>query len=225
LTLIIFDLDGTIVDSRLDLANSTNEMLGTYGAPELPVDQVGGFVGEGARVLVQRALAASGLPPDIPGALDRFRGIYDRRLLEHTRPYDGIDQVIRVAARQAALAVVTNKPEGPSRRLLEAFSLNDLFRWVIGGDSGFPRKPHPGSIHHVMQSAGAAQTTTLFVGDSMIDVETARRAGIRVCVAGYGFGYLRGEIQLADGELIVHRPSDLADVFEKFAGGPFHPRS
>jgi phosphoglycolate phosphatase len=216
LTLIVFDLDGTIVDSRLDLANSTNEMLTSYGAAELPVDQVAGFVGEGARVLVQRALAASGLAEDPAEALERFRAIYDRRLLEHTRPYDDIPRILEEAARRAALAVVTNKPEAPSRRLLEAFGLAAAFRWIVGGDSAFPRKPDPASIVHLMQSAGAAPAQTLFVGDSMIDVETARRAGVTICVAGYGFGYLREELRLRAGELIVYHPSDLATIFQEF---------
>jgi phosphoglycolate phosphatase len=84
MSLIVFDLDGTLIDSRLDLAESTNEMLETYGAPALPVDVVAGMVGEGAKVLVQRALAAAGRSPDEPDALQRFRAIYDRRLLIHT---------------------------------------------------------------------------------------------------------------------------------------------
>jgi phosphoglycolate phosphatase len=215
--LILFDLDGTIVDSRLDLANSTNEMLRSYGASELPTDEVASFVGEGARVLVQRALTAAGLAEDASEALDRFRDIYDRRLLEHTRPYEGIDAVIHDAAERAALGILTNKPEAPSRRLLEAFGLSSSFRWVIGGDSGFPRKPDPASIRHLMQSAGVDEARTLFVGDSMIDVETARRAGVKVCVAGYGFGYLRGELQLRPDEPLVRQPPELSSVIRNFS--------
>ena len=117
--LVIFDLDGTLIDSRRDLAESTNEMLASYGAAALPIDEVAAMVGEGAKVLVERALAAAGLDPAAPGALDRFRAVYDRRLFEHTRPYAGIDIVVRDAAAGAALAVLSNKPEAPSRRLLE----------------------------------------------------------------------------------------------------------
>src|ERR1700680_3923497 len=130
--LIVFDLDGTLIDSRLDLAESTNEMLETYGARPLPVDEVARMVGEGAKKLVERALAASGLHPAEPHALARFRTIYDRRLLVHTRPYDGISEVIRTAAARAALAVLSNKPEAPTRRLLEAFHFASAFTWVIG---------------------------------------------------------------------------------------------
>jgi len=188
--LVVFDLDGTLVDSQRDLAESTNEMLATYGAPALPIERVAAMVGEGARVLVERALAASSLSPAVPEALDRFRAIYDRRLLIHTRPYPGIPDVVQDAAARAAVALLTNKPEAPARRLLEAFGLLASFRWVIGGDGAFPRKPDPAGLTFLMTEAGAGPATTLLVGDSMIDVQTAGRAGVRLCVASYGFARL-----------------------------------
>jgi phosphoglycolate phosphatase len=143
MTLIVFDLDGTLIDSRRDLAESTNEMLESYGAAARPIDEVAGLVGEGAKVLVERALAAAGRNPLEPGALDRFRAIYDRRLLTHTVPYPGIPELVRSAAARTPLAVLSNKPEAPTRVLLDAFDLSPYFRWVQGGDSAFPRKPHP----------------------------------------------------------------------------------
>src|SRR5262245_38434389 len=100
--LIVFDLDGTLIDSRQDLAESTNEMLESYGAPARSIDEVSAMVGEGAKKLVQRALAVSGLNPDEPDALDRFRVIYDRRLLTHTVPYAGIPEIVRAAAERAS---------------------------------------------------------------------------------------------------------------------------
>jgi phosphoglycolate phosphatase len=214
--LIVFDLDGTLVDSRFDLANSTNEMLEGYGVQALPVDAVAGMVGEGAKKLVERALAASGLDPDVPDALERFRRIYDRRLLDHTRPYDGIVDVVRQAARRAPLAVLSNKPEGPTRRILEAFDFLAPFTWVIGGDSGFPRKPDPASLQFLINQARAAAASTLLVGDSMIDIETARRANVHICVARYGFGYLRGELVLTGDELVAIEPSGVGPAIEKF---------
>jgi phosphoglycolate phosphatase len=208
--LIVFDLDGTLVDSKRDLAESTNEMLAGYGAAPLPLDHVAGFVGEGARLLVRRALAAAGLDADSPGALDRFRDIYDRRLLNHTRPYAGVPELVRDLAGRARLAVLTNKPEAPSRRLLEAFDLAPHFASVIGGDSGVPRKPDPAGLRRLMDEAGAGADATVFVGDSMIDVETARNAGVRICVALYGFGRLRGELSLTGDELVAQEPADIA---------------
>jgi len=207
--LIAFDLDGTLIDSRRDLAESTNEMLGTYGAPALPIDDVARMVGEGARVLVERALAASGLDPQTPDALDRFREIYDRRLLIHTRPYDGIAEVVENLSRSSTLAVLTNKPEAPSRRLLDAFGLAATFGTVIGGDSGPPRKPDPSGLQLLMSKYGAGAAETWLVGDSMIDVETARRAGVRICVALYGFGHLRGELRLRPDEITVSSAAEI----------------
>ena len=209
MSLIVFDLDGTLIDSRRDLAESTNEMLATYGARALPIDDVARMVGEGAKVLVQRALAAAGKNPDEPEALARFRDIYDRRLLEHTRPYGGIPEVIEALAESNVLALLTNKPEAPTRRLLEAFGLLPHFRVVIGGDSGPPRKPDPGGLQALMRECGATPARTWLVGDSMIDVETGRRAGVRICVALYGFGQLRGELDLTDAEVTVNSAAEI----------------
>jgi phosphoglycolate phosphatase len=186
--LIVFDLDGTLVDSRRDLTESVNEMLATYGAEPLAVDAVTSMVGEGARVLVSRAIRAVGGTIDAHEALARFLAIYDERLLNHTRPYDGIDAVVREAARRAAVCVLTNKPEPPTRRLLDAFDLTPSLTAIIGGDSGYPRKPDPAGLQHLMQIAPATPDQTMVVGDSEVDVETARRGGVAICVARYGFG-------------------------------------
>ena len=215
-SLVIFDLDGTIVDSQLDLANSTNEMLEGYGARPLPVERVAAMVGEGAKKLVERALAEAAISADLDEALSRFRVVYDRRLLEHTRPYAGIDEVIRAPGALARRAVLTNKPAGPSQRLLEAFNLAAEFEWTIGGDSGFPRKPDPSAVRHLIACAGTTAAHTLFVGDSMVDVETARHAGVRMCVARYGFGHLRGELVLNGDELIADTPEDVGKIIAGF---------
>src|SRR5262245_35429440 len=213
--LVIFDLDGTLIDSRRDLAESTNEMLASYGAPPLPIDDVAAMVGEGAKVLVERALAAAGLNPGAPEALDRFRAIYDRRLFEHTRPYPGIVDVVRAAAARAALAVLSNKPEAPSRRLLDGFDLSASFRWVVGGDGPFPRKPDPAAVAFLRTEADASAGRTLLVGDSTIDVETARRAGVRLCVARYGFGRLDAQA-IAVGTEVAATPADVGVAIARF---------
>ena len=208
--LIVFDLDGTLIDSRLDLAESTNEMLGTFGAPALAVDRVAMMVGEGARKLVVQALAASNIDADADEALRRFREIYDRRLLVHTRPYEGIPETVDRLSRQATLAVLTNKPDAPSRRLLDAFELSGYFGQILGGDSEFARKPDPEGLRALMTKYGASPADTWLIGDSMIDVETARNAGTRMCVVLYGFGQLRGELVLNGSEAIARTPSEIA---------------
>ena len=215
MALVVFDLDGTLIDSRLDLAESTNEMLQTYGAPALPVDRVAMMVGEGARKLVERALAASDLDPAEPDALPRFLEIYARRLLVHTRPYDGILYAVAALGRTHRLAVLTNKPADPTRRLLEAFNLSSHFADVIGGDSPWARKPDPAGLRALMDKGGATASDTWLVGDSMIDVETARNAGVKMCVVLYGFGQLRGELVLNGSEFTAATPAEIVDAVTK----------
>jgi phosphoglycolate phosphatase len=214
--LIVFDLDGTLIDSRRDLAESANRMLASYGAAPLPVDSVAGMVGEGARILVERALAATGLDPREPEALRRFLAAYDEELLVHTRPYEGVVAALEEVSSVAPIAVLTNKPEAPTRRLLEVFGMDPFVRWSIGGDSGFARKPDPAGLRSLVSSAGARPDTTLLVGDSMVDVETARRAGTRMCLARYGFGGLRGPLVLAGEEWDVGDPRDLVVALRRF---------
>lgn len=206
----VFDLDGTIIDSRRDLAESANEMLETYGAGPLSIEAVTGMVGEGARVLVERALRAAGLDPAEPEALARFLASYDRRLLVHTRPYDGLSDVIHDAARRGVVAVLTNKPEAPARRILDAFALSRSIAWVVGGDSGFARKPDPSALVDLVARTGTTAARTMMVGDSPVDAETARRAGVTFCAALYGFGRATG------GDVAVASAAELDAVIRTF---------
>lgn len=210
-SLVVFDLDGTLIDSRADLAASTNAMLVTFGAAALPDAQVSSFVGEGARMLVSRALEASALPvAQVDVALARFLEIYNSKLTDVTRPYDGVVAVLEHAvAAGAALGVITNKPQAPSDRLLHHFGLSSMFQWVIGGDTAFARKPDPASLVWMMDEAGVLPERTLFVGDSQIDAETSRRAGAVFCLAAYGFGQVRETTHLLHGEFGAESPLDI----------------
>ena len=202
--LIVFDLDGTLIDSRRDLAAAANALIVERGGSPLDEHAIGRMVGEGAAVLVQRALAAADLPLE-PGSVARFLELYDERLLDTTTPYPGIPDVVATLARSGTVAVLTNKPIAPSRRILDALGLAPLVSETIGGDSNFPKKPDPASLLHLMTRFGAAADETVLVGDSRIDHETARRAGVRVCLARYGFGFetfsaggLHGDEAIAD---------------------------
>jgi phosphoglycolate phosphatase len=192
--LIVFDLDGTLVDSRLDLAGSANRLLEQFGAGPLPVDQIVGMVGEGARMLVGRVLAAAGVDTDLDVALARFLTIYDEHLVDHTRLYPGVIDALRALEGRAALAVLTNKPGHHSTRLLEALDVRRCFFEVIGGDARWPRKPDPASLQHLIAVSGVPPASAIMVGDSMVDVETARRAEARVCIARYGFGHIPDDV-------------------------------
>ncbi len=214
--LAVFDLDGTLVDSRQDLVTSANEMLSSFGAAPLNEDAIAGFVGDGAKMLVARSLKAAAVPPgDLGVALERFLEIYNGRLLETTKPYDGIaalvDDAVDLGVR---LGVITNKPEAPTLTILNEFNLTMSFCWVIGGDGKFPRKPDPASLRWMMADAGADPSRTLFIGDSQIDVDTARAAGTRFCLAAYGFGKARGSVALLESEYSAASPRDVLPAIE-----------
>ncbi|HJZ78182.1 MAG TPA: HAD hydrolase-like protein [Vicinamibacterales bacterium] len=188
--LIVFDLDGTLIDSRRDLANATNALLVECGAAPLAEERVGRMVGDGAATLVARAFAASGVaqPPD---ALDRFLRIYGDHLLDHTQPYPGIAAALDSLGARSRLALLTNKPLASTRRILDGLALAPYFApdAVIGGDGPFPRKPDPAGLRHLAECAHVPLTDTLLVGDSAIDWRTARAAPSPLCLVRYGFGF------------------------------------
>ena len=215
--LVIFDLDGTLIDSRRDLADATNALIAEYGGPALSLEAVTAMVGEGAPVLVKRALTAAGLDPLTPGALERFLRHYDDRLTVHTRPYDGIVESLEaLRADRRVLAVLTNKPGGPTREILERLRLAPFFSQVIGGDSPHGRKPDPAGLLGIAAQAGVAPAATVIVGDSPIDVSTARAAGAVVCIARYGFGVPPGGLTPGAGELSVGHPSELPAAIRSY---------
>jgi phosphoglycolate phosphatase len=212
--LFVFDLDGTLVDSRRDIADAANELLVSYGAEAIPEEQIGRMVGDGAATLVLRALKAGGIPRP-PDALERFLAIYDRRLLNHTRPYEEIPRVLDELKNRAALAVLTNKPIAATMRILDGLDLSRYFPAdsVLGGDGRFPRKPDPSALLHLGAQAAATPLATLMVGDSGVDWRTARAAGTRVCLAGYGFGF--GSVplpELAPEERVIRTPAELLSL-------------
>jgi len=216
LRLIAFDLDGTLIDSRRDLADSANQLIEELGGEPLSEEQIGGMVGEGAALLVRRAIAAAGLPEN-PGALERFLAIYDERLLNHTRAYDGVADVVRGARGRARVSVLTNKPLAPTERVLAGLGLRGLFDEVIGGDGPYPRKPDPAGLNALMASAQASPDRTLLVGDSPIDLETAARAGAGCCLVSYGFGFRPNLFeQQRPGVRIVSSTAELSQAIEAF---------
>jgi phosphoglycolate phosphatase len=207
--LIVFDLDGTLIDSRRDLADAANALILERGGQPQPEEAVGRMVGEGAAMLVRRALTAAGLPVDA-SALPRFLELYDDRLLKTTVAYDGIPEALERLAREATLAVLTNKPLGPSRRILEALQLAPHLAETIGGDSAFPRKPDPTSLRHLMTACDAPSSATVLVGDSWVDYETARAAGVGICLVRYGFGFQSVDpSRLGGDEALVDRAADI----------------
>lgn len=207
--LIVFDLDGTLVDSHRDLANAANALIDELGGARLTDAAIVGMVGEGAAVLVRRALGAAGLDPATPGALDRFLALYDLVLLEHTRPYAGTEEVLARLGEQAPLSVLTNKPQQATERILEGLGVRHHFRHVVGGDTPFGRKPDPAGLLHMAATAGVEPERTLMVGDSAVDLKAARNAGTRICLVRYGFGFRFTAADFRGDELFADSPSDL----------------
>lgn len=208
--MIVFDLDGTLVDSRRDLAESANELLQESGAVPLAEETIGRMVGDGAATLVSRVFAASGIrqPPD---ALRRFLSLYNGRLLRFTRPYEGIAEVLADLQPRATLAVLTNKPLAATRSILDGLELSRHFgARVVGGDGLFPRKPLPAGLQHLIADAALLPTTTMLVGDSVIDWRTAHAAGAVSCVARYGFGFFGFPVdELTSDDRVIDRPGEL----------------
>jgi phosphoglycolate phosphatase len=212
MSLIVFDLDGTLIDSRRDLADAANALIAERGGAPQPVDAIAAMVGEGAPLLVRRALAAGGLDPDDPTALPRFLELYDERLLVHTDLYDGTRAALDEISRAATLAVLTNKPQRHSERILAGLGLASMFQRIVGGDTPLRRKPDSEGLQHLMSAARAGPGDTVLVGDSGIDLRTARAAGTRICLVRYGFGFRFAAPELRGDEVIVERPGELASA-------------
>lgn len=191
---IVFDLDGTLVDSRHDLAAAVNALRRDLGVAPLTEDRVVGMTGRGARVLVEQALE------DVPGAevdgeegcLQRFLDLYFERCLETTRPYDGVREMLAALAGRVPLAVLTNKPERHARKILDGLDLlggtGARFEELIGGDTLATRKPDPEGLLHVARRLAEPIERILYVGDSAIDGETARAAGAPLALVTWGLG-------------------------------------
>jgi phosphoglycolate phosphatase len=208
---VVFDLDGTLIDSIGDLVVAVNQLLAERGGGPLRLDAVSAMVGEGAQLLIARAFEASGVRDDPRLAIPRFLQIYDAILPGNTMPYSGVPEMLQALEGVAELAVLTNKPAGATRKILSTFGLERHFRGIAGGDGPCRRKPDPEGLLHLIADAGADPDRTLMVGDSTVDLRTAHAAGTRVCIVRYGFGFTvfdRG--QLRGGEAFVDHPSEVA---------------
>ena len=147
-------------------------------------------------------------------ALARFLAAYDERLTHHTRPYDGIPDLLdELRSRPVAMALLTNKPLEQSVRILDAFGLSKYFQWVVGGDGPWPRKPEPDGMRFLMHQASACPSETVLIGDSTVDLQTSRNAGVRICLARYGFGFADLPVNdLRGDEWLVDTPAEIAGV-------------
>jgi phosphoglycolate phosphatase len=206
--LVLFDLDGTLVDSAPDIAAALNAALAELGQPTYPLPTVKTYVGDGAAKLVERAAAPT---PEVDQALllERFKAQYAANMCVETRPYPGVLETLDAfAARGTPLAVVTNKPGSLARALLEALRIDAYFAEIVGDGDGYPRKPSPEIALAVCARQGIAVGDTLLVGDGLPDVRLARAA--HVPVAAVTWGYTTREALAAESpDWIVDAPADL----------------
>jgi len=210
---VAFDLDGTLIDSRFDLASSVNHVLRTMGLPEQAAGTLYGYVGEGARVLVERALGPARCARFDEGVA-LFMDYYGEHLLDATVPYPGMVELLDdLAARGVALSVLTNKPIGLSRTILDGLALTPRFVGVIGGDSLPVRKPDPAGLDELRRLTATPRERTLLVGDSSIDVATARAGGVAFC--GVAWGLAPEALRAAAPQRIVDDAAELLTVVER----------
>jgi phosphoglycolate phosphatase len=225
--LLIFDLDGTLIDSRLDLIHSINAMLLHFGRPELPGELIATYVGDGAPTLVRRALGGPELGPVdeqfFKSALEYFLGYYRLHKLDHTTVYEGIPEVLAALASgscgadtpvrhcvQRQMAVLSNKPVNPSRDIVQALGLGDYFVRIYGGNSFPTKKPDPLGAETILHETGVAPGEALMIGDSSIDVLTGRNAGLWTCGVTYGFAPHTLEEVAPD--VVLETPGELGEL-------------
>lgn len=184
---LIFDLDGTLIDSKQDLIRSVNAMLAKMGREKLHEDTISGYIGHGAPKLVARALGNGASEAEREQALKFFLAHYEEHKLDLTRPYAGVAEALE-ELRQFPMAVLTNKPVRVSRRIVEGLGLGKYFRAVYGGNSFETKKPDPLGARKILEELGATAGEAMMVGDSEVDVQTARNAGTLAAAVNYGFG-------------------------------------
>lgn len=201
---LVFDLDGTLIDSRRDITTAVDRTRQGYGLPPLGLEQVIRMVGEGARVLIERALPE--LPPErIDEALALYLDHYRQVCLDQTRPYPGIEEMLARLAPAYPLALLSNKGEVLSRIVLRGLGLDRFFRQILGGDSLPTRKPDPSGLRLLAERLGVPVARMMLVGDTRIDAETARNAGCPFALVEWGFPRPPG----VDADLRVARADEL----------------
>ena len=220
--LVIFDLDGTLIDSRLDLVHSVNAALRHIGRAALPDDVIASYVGDGAPILIQRALGGEAVEEAVVRkGLEFFLSYYREHKLDHTTVYPGIAEALAAIQRgpngasaetQRKLAVLSNKPVNPSRAIVESLGLGRFFSQVYGGNSFPTKKPDPEGARRLLAEYGVEAQQAAMVGDSHVDIQTGQNTGMHTIGVTYGFAPHTLEEEPPD--VLIDQPHELVRVFE-----------
>jgi phosphoglycolate phosphatase len=219
--LVIFDLDGTLIDSRLDLVHSVNAALRHIGRTELPDDVIASYVGDGAPILIQRALGGEVVDEAlVRKGLEFFLKYYREHKLDHTTVYPGVAEALAAIQNSASqsqngaprkLAVLSNKPVVPSKAIVEALGLGQFFSQVYGGNSFPTKKPDPEGARRLLEEYGVQPQHAAIIGDSHVDVNTGRNAGM--VTIGVTYGFAPHTLQDEPPDVLVDHPSELPALF------------
>jgi phosphoglycolate phosphatase len=215
--LVIFDLDGTLIDSRLDLVHSVNAALRHIGRPELPDDVIASYVGDGAPILIQRALGGEATDEAlVRKGLAFFLSYYREHKLDHTTVYEGVKEALATVqlasnGTRRKLAVLSNKPVVPSRAIVEALGLGPFFTQIYGGNSFATKKPDPEGARKLLEESGVRAKEAVIVGDSHVDIETGRNAGL--WTVGVSYGFAPHTLVGNPPDVLVDTARELAEVF------------
>ena len=206
--LFIFDLDGTLIDSKRDIAASVHFTLNKLGLPPLPDETIYSFVGNGVIPLIERSV---GSKVNFQKALTIFKDHYDQHLLDTTKLFADIHKVLDHFLKKPKV-IVTNKSQGYSEKILRGLKIDHYFKGVYGGDTSFPKKPEPEVIHHILKMFKMGPEASVIIGDSRVDLETGRNAGILTC--GVTWGYRpREELEEIGCDYLIERPEKLMRLF------------
>ena len=218
--LLVFDLDGTLIDSRLDLIHSVNAMLQHIGRPALDGHVIASYVGDGAPALVRRAIGDANDEAPFRAAMEYFLGYYRIHKLDHTTVYAGMAETLAGLADPSRgnpskgvgrqMAVLSNKPVNPSRDIVQALGLGEFFVRIYGGNSFLTKKPDPLGVQTILHETGVAADEALIIGDSSIDVLTGRNAGMWTCGVTYGFA--PHSLEEVPPDVLIETPRELGEL-------------
>ncbi|MGA9544816.1 MAG: HAD-IA family hydrolase [Candidatus Sulfotelmatobacter sp.] len=219
--LVIFDLDGTLIDSRLDLVHSVNAALRHIGRPELPDEVIASYVGDGAPILIQRALGGEAVEEAVVRrGLQFFLSYYREHKLDHTTVYHGVHEALAHICSTSnkhprKMAVLSNKPVGPSRAIVEVLGLGP-FTQIYGGNSFASKKPDPEGARKLLEENGVRPEETAIIGDSHVDVETGVNAGL--WTVGVSYGFAPHTLEESPPDVLVDSPHELVELFASDSG-------